>query len=366
MNEFFSSLWDPVTYWFWAAVCGVLGLFIGSFLNVAIYRMPMGLSVNNPRWSFCYRCGTMIRFRDNIPVLSWLLLRGRCHACGSKYGSRYMMVEILTGALFFAVFIAGNPPGSPAFQFSTLWHLAFTALLVVATFTDIDHWIIPDEVTLGGAAAAVAAALAAGFLDKMPLLAQFGPFPMLRTQWEEEPLSLIFSVLAGPESWQLEGLVVQWWEPLANALLGGAVAAAVLWSIGYVAKVILGKEAMGMGDVKLYLLIGATLGLTGSLVSLMLACFIGAGIGGGMRVWDWIRKPPESILAQYAAPAAEGAEPVLADRIAALARTGPKARQYHHLPFGPSIAMAAWLELVAHEYIHAIPSRLSAFVFSIL
>ena len=124
----------------------VLGAVVGSFLNVVIYRLPLGLSVNEPRRSFCPHCRAPIRWYHNLPILGWLLLRGRCADCGARIAVRYPAVEALTGLLFLAVWLRAD------------WLLAFplwtlTALLVAATFIDFDHLIIPDEITWGGAAA---------------------------------------------------------------------------------------------------------------------------------------------------------------------------------------------------------------------
>ena len=124
----------------------VFGAVVGSFLNVVIYRLPLGLSVNEPKRSFCPLCKAPIRWYHNLPIVGWLILRGRCADCGAKISARYPAVEALTGILFLAVWMRAD------------WLLAFplwtlTALLVAATFIDFDHLIIPDEITWGGAAA---------------------------------------------------------------------------------------------------------------------------------------------------------------------------------------------------------------------
>jgi len=131
----------------------ILGAAIGSFLNVCIYRLPRDLSVNQPRRSFCPSCQKPIPWQQNLPLLSWLLLRGKCANCGSRIAFRYFAVELLTALLFLAVWLAF--PWPIAFVY---W--IFVSLLVVATFIDFEHFIIPDEITIGGTVAGVLASIA--------------------------------------------------------------------------------------------------------------------------------------------------------------------------------------------------------------
>jgi leader peptidase (prepilin peptidase)/N-methyltransferase len=130
----------------------VLGAVVGSFLNVNIYRLPRDISVNKPRRSFCPACHGPIPWQQNVPLLSWLFLRGRCAKCGAKIAFRYFGVELLTALLFVAVW-----------EFFP-WQIAiaywvFVSILVVATFVDLEHFIIPDQVTIGGTAAGIIASL---------------------------------------------------------------------------------------------------------------------------------------------------------------------------------------------------------------
>ena len=139
-----------------AATAFVLGSCIGSFLNVCIYRMPRGLKVNEPARSFCPSCKYQIPFYHNIPLFTWLILRGKCANCGSRIAFRYFGVELLTGLLFLAIWLHVWPQA---------WLLALpywilVALFVVATFIDFEHYIIPDEITWGGAVAGVLLSLA--------------------------------------------------------------------------------------------------------------------------------------------------------------------------------------------------------------
>lgn len=130
----------------------VVGAVVGSFLNVCIYRLPLDLSVNQPRRSFCPSCKKQLTWSQNIPLFSWPFLRGRCANCGSRIGFRYFAVELLTALLFLALWL----------QFP--WDVAiaywiFVSLLIAATFIDFEHFIIPDEITLGGTAAGLIASV---------------------------------------------------------------------------------------------------------------------------------------------------------------------------------------------------------------
>jgi len=124
----------------------VFGAIIGSFLNVCIHRMPRGESIVNPP-SHCPHCNTRIRWRDNVPLISWPALRGKCRYCGAKITSRYFLVELLTAVLFLAVWLA----------YERTWvapvYWVLVAGLIIATFIDFEHYIIPNEITMGGAAA---------------------------------------------------------------------------------------------------------------------------------------------------------------------------------------------------------------------
>jgi len=134
-------------------VAFVLGACVGSFLNVCIYRLPLNLSVNQPRRSFCPSCKTQIPWQQNLPLVSWLLLRGRCARCGARIAFRYFAVELLT-ALFFLIIWKSFP-----WQIAIVYWV-FIALIIAATFIDFEHFIIPDEITIGGTVAGLLAAIA--------------------------------------------------------------------------------------------------------------------------------------------------------------------------------------------------------------
>ncbi|MBA3609374.1 MAG: prepilin peptidase [Verrucomicrobiota bacterium] len=131
----------------------VLGAAVGSFLNVCIYRLPRDLSVNQPRRSFCPSCKNPIPWHQNVPLLSWLALRGKCASCGNQIAFRYFAVELLTALLFLAVWLVF--PWQIA-----LVYWVFVSLLTAASFIDFEHFIIPDEITIGGTVAGVLASLA--------------------------------------------------------------------------------------------------------------------------------------------------------------------------------------------------------------
>ena len=135
-----------------ATVAFVLGAVVGSFLNVVIYRLPLDLSVNEPKRSYCPSCKKQIPWSQNVPLVSWLFLRGKCANCGSRIAFRYFAVELLTALMFLAVWLSFEPEVALAY-----W--VFVALLIAATFIDFEHFIIPDEITLGGVAAGVVASL---------------------------------------------------------------------------------------------------------------------------------------------------------------------------------------------------------------
>jgi leader peptidase (prepilin peptidase)/N-methyltransferase len=196
-----------------ALFSAVLGAAIGSFLNVCIYRMPRELSVSKPSRSFCPACKYQIPWYHNVPLVSWLVLRGKCANCGSPIAFRYFGVELLTGLLFLAVWLKLWP---------TDWILAFpywimTALFVVATFIDFEHFIIPDEITWGGAVAGVLLSFA---IPPLHAHDAAGPLDPWLTAHE-----------LGADSHLMSGL----W-----AIVGAVAGYGVLWAV-----VELGKKAFG-------------------------------------------------------------------------------------------------------------------------
>ncbi len=219
----------------------LVGLLAGSFLNVCIYRLPRDLSVVRPR-SFCPECRQPVAWYDNIPLLSYLILRGRCRACGAAISWRYPAVEALTAALLAAAAIKCGPTAEAG-------RLAlFAVLLVGLIFTDLESRILPDEFTLGGAAAGLLLAYA---------------IPM-------EPL---LALLVVPHAWGPR------WISVGEALLGLLVTAGLLWGMGALYQKVRKREGMGFGDVKMAAMIGAFLGLYGAMLALLTASLLGGVIG---------------------------------------------------------------------------------------
>jgi leader peptidase (prepilin peptidase)/N-methyltransferase len=208
------------------------GICIGSFLNVCIYRMGREQSVVKPS-SRCPHCQKPIRWFDNIPLLSFLMLKGKCRDCGGKISFRYFFVELLTGVIFLALY---QDLGLSERFFA---YAILLSGLIVATFVDFDFQIIPDEISCGG----IVVGLIFSFL-----------FPLIHST---------------PLRWL--GL----WDSVLGVLVGGGI----LWILGCLGDFIFKKESMGGGDVKLLAMIGAFLGWKIALLTLPLASVVGAVVG---------------------------------------------------------------------------------------
>jgi len=225
-----------------AIIAGLFGLLIGSFLNVCISRLPRDLAVSVPR-SYCPRCGAPIAAYDNIPLISYLLLAGKCRHCRLPISPRYPLVEAATGGLFFAaVWLYG-------WNWAGLKLCLFSALLVGLMATDIEERILPDEFTKTGAV--------------------FG--------WMLAPVVLLPAALPA--------LLAPSLSPAAWSFLDSLAASVVipggLWLLGWTYLKLRGREGLGFGDVKLMMMTGAFLGLQGNLLVLILGSVIGmvAGLG---------------------------------------------------------------------------------------
>lgn len=219
----------------------LVGLLFGSFLNVCIYRIPRDLSIVAPR-SFCPECGHQLSWPLNLPLASFLFLRGRCRFCAQPISLRYPIVELVTGALF--LLIAKRYALTP----EALRWMAFDSLLIVLFFTDLEERLLPDELTLGG------------------LL-----------------LGLVFAVLM-PRPGGLAQLVLPAtsappWQSLFNAALAAGALALPIWLIGALYGRIRNRTALGLGDVKLLAMLGAFLGLRDGLAALTIASVTGAVTG---------------------------------------------------------------------------------------
>jgi len=143
----------PIYEVLFGAFAFVLGAVVGSFLNVCIYRWPVELSINRPRRSFCPNCKQPIPWQHNLPLISWLVLRGRCANCGAKISFRYFAVELVTALLFLAIWESFSSQVAIAY-----W--VFVSFLIIGTFIDFEHFIIPDRITIGGVIAGVAFSVA--------------------------------------------------------------------------------------------------------------------------------------------------------------------------------------------------------------
>lgn len=229
----------------------ILGAFVGSFLNVVIYRVPRNAFLAAAR-SHCPHCLALIHWYDNLPVLSWLLLRGRCRSCLAPISPRYALVEALTAALFLVVVRRFGV------EWQTLVWLAFVAALVAVTFIDVDWFIIPNEISLGGALAGLAISLVmrapGGAADPF-----FPPHGRLATFVRWIPPTL-------PPGFR---------GSLAGLLVGGGL----LWAGASLYQTIAGREGMGMGDVKLLAMIGAFLGFWSIPFTVIVAAFAGSVVG---------------------------------------------------------------------------------------
>jgi leader peptidase (prepilin peptidase)/N-methyltransferase len=210
--------------WFALTVAAAYGMVFGSFLNVVVHRLPRGMSLLRPG-SHCPACGTPVRWFDNLPVLSYLLLGGRCRACRVAISPRYPLVELASGALTVAVVARFG------LTLQGLEAMLLVMLLLPLAFIDLEHHLLPDVLTLPGIAVGLAGSLAGGLV------------------------------------------------PLLDAATGAAVGAAVPYAVIVIYRWLRGAEGMGLGDVKLLAMIGAFLGWRGVLLTLGLAATAGALLG---------------------------------------------------------------------------------------
>jgi leader peptidase (prepilin peptidase) / N-methyltransferase len=335
VNELRPYFSDPVFYGFSVFVVFWFGAIFGSFFNVCIYRIPKGIGLSLPP-SHCYRCGQPLRWYDNVPLISYWALGGRCRYCATPYSIRYFLVELLTAALFTIVFVRYcSPDGNWSAVVLPGW--VFISLLLIATFTDLDHWIIPDQVSVGGMFAGFAAA-AVWPLGLSPHNPLGEPVPYL----EIPEMAL----------------------PLVNSLSGAALGYGLLWGIGALGTIIFRKDAMGQGDMKLFAMFGAFLGPWNCLFVFMGACVLGSifGLGGILAGWLQRGRTPLPALAPMRLNATAFSD--LAHHYELTPRElivmkrlmeGDEGRSTprHHLPFGPSLALAAGVVFLTWEPLQA-------------
>src|SRR3989442_4880961 len=223
------------------ALALVLGLVVGSFLNVVILRLRAGASISRPR-SHCPKCKRMIPWYDNVPILSYFLLGGRCRHCNKKISTRYPFVEALSGTVGLLVYYK--------FGLGIEWVIffSFSAALMVLAFVDLDHRILPDPITLNGIWVGI---LAGVYLAQPSSLA----VRLLRTIGLETTNSRVMALTA--------------------SLLGAFIGGGLLWGVGEAYFRLRGIEGMGFGDVKMMAMVGALLGAPLALLTILIGSLLG-------------------------------------------------------------------------------------------
>jgi leader peptidase (prepilin peptidase)/N-methyltransferase len=329
---------DPTSKFLFSAFAFVLGAAVGSFLNVCIYRWPVDLSINRPRRSFCPSCKKPIPWHQNLPLVSWLWLRGRCASCGAKISFRYFAVELVTAVLFLAIWEVF--PWQVAIAY---W--IFVSLLIIGTFIDFEHFIIPDRVTIGGVIAGVVCnvavpalmgtdsrlaaglrALLAAALGYVILLIVLeagkiafgrkrirfdGPTPFTWTKRDDDADFVVGneeSLWSDYFAREKDRLLLQCDEVRIDQRMYGNVTLDFRYDrvtaeghvmmlddvthiSGVARELVIPREAMGRGDLKFLAAIGAFLGWRAVLFSLFAGSFLGSIVGlitlvVGKRVWS--------------------------------------------------------------------------------
>jgi leader peptidase (prepilin peptidase)/N-methyltransferase len=227
------------------ALALAFGLVIGSFLNVCIFRLPLGKSVSTPR-SQCPHCKKLIPWYDNIPVFSYLILGGRCRRCKKSISARYPMIEALTGIVSVLLYLK--------FGLGVEWavFLAFSSALIVLGFIDLDHRILPDPITLNGIWVGVLASVYLALPS--PLVSR-----LLRVVGIEAATPRVVALVA--------------------SLLGVIVGGGLLWAVAEAYLRFRGVEGMGFGDIKMMAMVGAFLGAPLALLTIMIGSLLGSIIG---------------------------------------------------------------------------------------
>jgi len=233
-------------------IAGIFGALIGSFLNVVIHRVPNEESIVFPN-SRCPTCGTTIAFYDNIPILSYVMLGGKCRGCKKHISARYPLVELLTALLFVAV------AWHDGLSAPLLFDLAFCSALLSLVFIDAEHMILPNVITYPGMVFAVVARLAIPYLTGS---LYFDDLP-----------SLAHGTLATSPVWVVS---------LVGAFLGALIGGGSLWLMGWMWEKLRGVEAMGLGDVKMMFMVGAYLGWRLTILTIFVGVLSGSIIGVGL------------------------------------------------------------------------------------
>ena len=243
--------------WLTCTFVTIIGAIIGSFLNVVIHRVPRDESIVFPN-SKCPSCGAKIIPFDNLPIISYIILRGRCRACRAPISPRYPAVEALTALLYAAVFLI-DVYWRGGFSLVILFDLVFVTALVALIFIDAEHMLLPNAITYPGIVFAVVARLTLPYLVGI-------------TAFEDLP-SLTGGIFS---AWPL------WAASLGSAALGALVGGGSLWFMGWLWERLRGVEAMGLGDVKMMFMVGAYLGWRLTILTIFLGVLSGSIIGVGL------------------------------------------------------------------------------------
>jgi leader peptidase (prepilin peptidase)/N-methyltransferase len=247
-------------YWYFAGAIFLLGLVLGSFLNVCIYRLPRNLSVSSPARSFCPNCHAQISAFDNIPVLSWMLLGGKCRNCKQPISARYAVIELFTGLLFVACYLRFG--GVTA---ETVKWAVFCFLILGLIFTDLETRLLPDVMTIPG------------ILFGLVFAALIPMRGYLEARYAMQ--STFSNALHGPR-----------FLSVADSALAAAIGAGVLYAVAELYFRMRGFEGMGFGDVKLVALIGAFAGIRLLVFVLFMASLTGAIYGFAVLLSIYLRR----------------------------------------------------------------------------
>ena len=297
---------------FYASSIFFLGLSFGSFLNVCIYRLPRGLSVVMPR-SSCPRCKHLIAFYDNMPVISWLVLRGRCRQCKTRISPRYLFIELLTGALFLGCYVYFG------LTLAALKFCVFGFLILGLIFTDAETKLLPDKLTLPGLALGIFFSLLVPVND---VASQFLP-GMVNLPFSADVSTRLLSLL--------------------DSLLGAALGASFIYGAGAAYLRWRGTEGMGFGDVKLMGMVGAFLGIKLTILTIFAASLAGSLFGLTTVVMVWIKRTHRFTRRL--------------PNLQAARRRGWQSAQmvyrYYQMPFGVFLGSMALLALfVGNQFLH--------------
>ncbi len=278
---------------FLAVAIFAFGLCFGSFLNVCIYRLPRDKSVVSPR-SACPHCGTLIPLYHNIPVFSWLILRGKCRSCKQPISPRYLIIELLTGILFVGCYLHFG------WSLETLKCIVLGYLLLGLIFTDAETRLLPDAMTLPGLALGIAFSLIVPVND---LASRIMP-------------GLVSFPLRSELSWRV-------WS-LTDSLLGAAIGASFLYGAGAIYLRARGVEGMGFGDVKLMGMIGAFLGTKLTVLTIFAASLAGSLFGLSTMLSIWIKRSRRNTARGFAS----------GEAYRRAWRSARMALRYYEMPFG--------------------------------